>query len=188
MAFVILNNGLNPRRPYRGSDGPISKGEKIALVSIVTALVAIAVFCTVMAVRWNNYTTAKRAEWDMGQGRPVAVKLVRDPAREVTVELPGTIGNPIDWWNECGSKYCKSWNIKHYPAVYEVGTLRQAEAGCFVGQPDNPVGSLMITSTRPGAYKFTYAHDGKRFTVCSIGPRQDGDHIVIWSDDPSAQR
>lgn len=56
------------------------------------------------------------------------------------------------------------------------------------GKPDNPVSTLKIASTRGGAYTATYTADGKQLKICAIGPRQDGDKVVIWSDDEGAKR
>lgn len=169
---------------------PIS-GSRSSHAGFFASLLLAAVVIACLAALANSVIKKEErheAEWDAGKGRPEAIELVRDPARDVTVELRKTIGEPVDWWSDCGYKYCKGWSIKHYPAIYKVGTLSQTEPGCFVGKPDNPVDSLMIASTRGGAYTFTYARDGKRFTVCAIGQRQDNDKIVIWSDDESAKR
>lgn len=172
---------------YNYGHNRTSPGDVLLMVVAVIAVVVGAGALIREGVKAEARENALEAEWDAGNGRPNAIELVRNPASDVAVELPHTIGEPIEWWDDCGTKSCKNRDIRRYPVVYKIGTLRQTEPNCFVGKPDNPVDSLMIASTRGGAYKFTYAGDGKRFTVCAVGPRQDNDKIVVWSDKPGTR-
>lgn len=166
----------------------VSAGDVFTGALVVIAIVIVAVVFVNWVIDEGKRLDAHKAEWDAGKGRPEVVELKRDPARDVTVELTKTIDAPVEWWDDCSRKSCKRWDIHHYPAVYKVGTLSQAEPNCFVGKPGNAVGSLKIASTRGGAYTATYAADGKQLKICAIGPRQDNDKVVIWSDDPAAKR
>lgn len=186
MASILLLS----RRYNGGPSGPLCFVEKI-LVAIFTVIVLGGITALVIAgiSSANTQNEKMKGEWDTGNSRPTAEKLVRDSSADVSIDVPKELDSVNPDWETCSRKSCKRTDIQHYPMVYSIGTLRLPENNCFIGALDNPVDHLMVTGIKGGGtYRLTYAADGKRITVCPTSPRQDQDKLVIWSDHPAAER
>jgi hypothetical protein len=184
MSYIIIQHGFSSLHNGGGPGGPVRRGYIVAAVIVVVSGLGMAGFFA--AKDYQAYTVHSaqlHKEWDAGQGRPAADKI--EAGKTVTIEATAS---PINGgWDKCTYKSCHHADIPHYPTVMPVGGLSLRD-GCYTDDSDVGVDAIMVGASRPDVYSITLQPGGKSIKICPIGPRQNEDKLIIWSDSPSAAR
>lgn len=187
MSSIIIYGALMRARDYQPGPPLTPKERKVVTVLVIVgtiALVVLGVFAWRSISAYNARVDQLHQEWDAGQGHPASNKI--ELGKTVTVKA--TTGPINDDWASCGHKTCRRSDFAHYPLVMPIGNLSLNDDGCYTDESDVSVDTVMASSSRPDAYSIALAADGKSIKICPIGPRQEGDELMVWSDAPTAVR
>ncbi len=186
MSFIIIYGAMQRAQNYQPGPPLTPRERKVATICVVIGVIALTVLGVFVGRDVSAYygrLDQLQKAWNVGEGRPAANKI------EVgkTLTIKAVVDSINDDWTECTHKTCYRTDFPHYPVIVPIGTL-SLEGDCYTEKSDVAVDSVMVSASRPDAYSVAFEPDHKTVKFCRIGDRQDGDRLMVWSDDANAAR